>query len=78
MIAGYNDVMTTASSSRPRWLAEMNKALAVTSKNPAMTPKPRAGRSNRRGARVARTAMLVAVNEPIRVMAAIHYGEPAA
>ena len=38
--------MTTASSSRPRWLAKMNNALAVMSRNPASMPSAARGRSS--------------------------------
>ena len=56
----------------------MNKALAVMSKNPAITPKKAGRRSSESGARVTITATAVAVNDPMREMAASQTEEPAA
>ena len=76
--AGYRDVMSTASSRRPCWLAKMNNALAIMSKNPAIMPRPMRGRSSLSGAPITTTAAAVAVNEPMRERAAIQAGAPLA
>src|SRR5215469_18139398 len=76
--AGYSDVITTASSSLPCWLAKTNIALADTSKNPAIAPSMAGVRSSLRGARVTATAMAVDVKDPTREIAATQVGDPLA
>ncbi len=71
-------MITTASSSRPCWLAKMNRALAVISRNPATMPSAMQARSSLIGARVAATAMDVAVTDPMRERPAIQTGDPLA
>ncbi len=74
-LGGYPEIKVPTG---PRWLAEMNRTLAIMSKHPAIAPNPTPVPSIASGARSTSTAIVVVVNEPMREIAASHTGDPVA